>query len=109
VDLIGAGEAIPFIGWIFVFLLLGVMVFFVLPIAVFLVELVIFLGVMLLAAVVRTVFRRPWIVEASSDRQEMRWRVVGWGASRRTVIEVAQALERGERTPQPMDAEAETS
>jgi hypothetical protein len=55
--------------------------------------------------VLRIVFRRAWLVRARSERGELEWRVRGALGSRRAIHEVAQALERGERTVMPAGAE----
>jgi hypothetical protein len=108
VDFLDIGEFFPFIGWVFALLLLALLVFLFLPIAVFLIELLIFLALAGLAAVGRVLFRRPWIIEAESEGQIDRWRVAGWGASGRAINEVAEALQAGQRTVIPSDAQPMT-
>jgi hypothetical protein len=103
-------DAWPLVALILALVLVGLMIFFVLPIAVFLIELVLFLGIALVAAAVRVLLHRPWVVEADTSgppAQAMHWRVAGWAASGRAINEVAEALDLGHRAIQPSDAEPE--
>ena len=47
---------------------------------------------------------RTWIVEATSERGELQWRVRGGRHARRAEAEVAGAFERGERSFSPPGA-----
>jgi hypothetical protein len=77
-----------------------VLVFFVVPLLVALIDLVILVVLTLLGIVARVLFRRPWVVEATApDRSRLRWRIVGWRASREAVDEIADALAHGHRPP----------
>jgi hypothetical protein len=48
---------------------------------------------------------RGWVVEASSERGELQWRLRGSRRARRAVEEVAAAFARGERSFSPAGAE----
>ena len=77
-----------------------VLVFFVVPLLVALVDVLILLLLALLGLLARIALRRPWIVEArSADGTELRWRVVGWGASGEHCDEVALLLQSGVTPP----------
>jgi hypothetical protein len=77
-----------------------VLVFFVVPLLVALVDLVILVVLTLLGIVARVLFRRPWVVEATApDGSRLRWRIVGWRASREAVDEIADALAHGHPPP----------
>ncbi len=107
-DILDIGDVVPIIGWIFALLFLALLVFLFLPIAVFLLELVLFLGLAVLAGVVRLIFRRPWVVVAETEgpaAERKQWRVVGWRASGRAIDEVAEGLKLGHRAVHPRDAE----
>lgn len=43
----------------------------------------------------RVFFRRPWSVEAASERQRIRWSLVGLRASRQLVSEVVDGIKIG--------------
>jgi hypothetical protein len=69
--------------------------FAVIPIAVLLLDIV-FVALLVVGGVAaRVLFRRPWIVEARSGAEHVRWPVVGFGASRASVREAAEALAAG--------------
>jgi hypothetical protein len=97
VDFGGAELSIVFV----IIALLVLLVFFGIPLLVFLLALL----VAVLSLVIRIVFGRPWVVEAKSERGELQWRVRGTRRSRRAMQEVAAALRRGERTFLPPYAE----
>jgi hypothetical protein len=89
-------------------LLLALLIFFIIPALVFLVELILFLIAAFLVAFLRSVLRRSWVVEAVRDHPDaviMRWRVVGFMRSRRVIDEIAQALQQGQRHIEPLEAE----
>jgi hypothetical protein len=74
--------------------------FFVVPLLVAVAELLLLLLVLALGVVTRVAFRRPWHVDAETDGplpERRTWQVVGWGASRRAVDQVAVSLEAGAR------------
>jgi hypothetical protein len=101
---------VPIVGWILALLLLALLVFLFLPIAVFLLEVVLFLGLASLVGGVRMIFRRPWTVAAETEGpppEQQRWRVVGWRASGRAIDEVAEQIQLGYRAVHPRDAEPE--
>jgi hypothetical protein len=83
---------------ILVFVGLVVVVFVVVPLLLFGVELII-LGLVLAASIAgRALLGRPWVVQASpveGDAQVMAWKVSGWRTSARAIGEVATALEAG--------------
>ena len=71
-------------------------VFFVIPLLVALVDVLVLLVIAGLGVVGRIVFRRPWVVEArSSGGGVLRWRVVGWRASREFRGRAAESLGAG--------------
>jgi hypothetical protein len=82
------GIAVTFIGVILL------AIFFVVPAVVFAVELVLVLLVLLLGALARVLFRRPWTVEArvKGTNQGREWKVVGWRASGELVDSMAERL-----------------
>lgn len=102
-------DDVPGLLWITLAILgLAILIFFVIPALIFLVELLLFVGVVSLLVSVNSLFRRAWIVEAlreEPERQAMRWRVVGFMRSRRVIEEIAQALQQGQRTIVPLEAE----
>jgi hypothetical protein len=53
----------------------------------------------------RILLRRPWTVEAITENDRRRWEVVGWRRSGEAVAEIARAIERGELSYRPRDAE----
>jgi hypothetical protein len=69
-------------------------IFFVLPALVFAVELLAVLVLLLLGAMARVLFRRPWTVEArvKGTNQGREWKVVGWRASGELVAQVAERV-----------------
>ncbi len=68
----------------------------VLPLLFVLVDLAILAVVALLGIVGKVVFRRPWVVEAVTDRgKRHEWRVVGWRHSGERCHEIARSLEAG--------------
>ena len=69
--------------------------FFVFPVLVFLLDLLLLVLIALGAIAFRVLFRRPWIVEATSGDDELTWPVVGWHASLERVDHVAARLQRG--------------
>jgi hypothetical protein len=80
--------------------------FFVLPLAILLLDLVFVLLLAVAGVAVRVLFRRPWIVEAVSGDARLQWPVVGWRASRRSVAEVTQALQLGHHIETVVPAQA---
>jgi hypothetical protein len=69
--------------------------FFVLPIAVFALDLLLLLLLAAAGVAARVFFRRPWIVEATTEGEVRRWPVVGFRSSREMVAEVSWALQNG--------------
>jgi len=68
----------------------------VLPLLFVLVDLVILAVLAVLGLVGKVVFRRPWVVEAVTDRgKRHEWRVVGWRRSGERCREIAHSLEGG--------------
>lgn len=83
--------------------LLVIAALFILPVFVFLIEVLIVGLVVLLAFGLRVLFRRPWLVDAFDVEEPSRhftWKVVGLGASKRAVDEVAKQLSEGVEVPQ---------
>jgi hypothetical protein len=76
-------------------LLIFVIWFAFIPIAVLVLD-ILFVVVLTIGGVAaRVLFRRPWVIEASSEGERVRWPVVGFGASRASVREAAEALAAG--------------
>jgi hypothetical protein len=74
----------------------AVLVFVVLPIAAFLLELLI-LAILVAGYVAgRVLLRRPWDIDVRGDGYRRTLHVHGWRASRRAMRDLAAALERGE-------------
>lgn len=68
----------------------------VLPLVFALVDLAILVVLAVVGIVGKVVFRRPWVVEAVTDRgKRHEWRVVGWRRSGERCREIAQSLEAG--------------
>jgi hypothetical protein len=87
---------------------LAILIFFVIPALVFLVELVLFLVIASVVVFVNSLFRRPWIVVAAREVPEaqiIRWKVVGLLRSRRAMREIAEALSLGQRHIEIPEAE----
>jgi hypothetical protein len=108
-DLIGAGgdSLLGVIGFAFALAAaVALIVFFLLPLAILAVELLVFLVVVGLGVAARIVFRRPWLLEASDGVMTRRWVVSGWGASRAALAEIAAGLERGDALVLPSAAVA---
>lgn len=72
--------------------------FFVLPIAIFALDLLFLLLVTTGTIAARVLFRRPWIVEATTENEERHWPVVGFRSSRKMVGEVVWSLQQGRET-----------
>jgi hypothetical protein len=95
---------VPLVGWILALLFLALLVFLFLPIAIFLLEVVLFVGLATLVAGVRMIFRRPWTVAAETQGpppEQRRWRVVGWRASGRAVEDITEQIQLGYRAVHP--------
>lgn len=79
-----------------VIVVLGVLVFFVLPMIFVLVDLVFVLVLAVIGVIARILFRRPWTVEACcTDGTVVRSKVVGWRASGRRCDELAEQVKAG--------------
>jgi hypothetical protein len=75
------------------------------PLLLFAVEVLVLFLAVVLAFVVRVVFRRPWHVEAVTDgppADRQVFRVVGWRRSGEVMAEAAQLLALGHRPPLPL-------
>lgn len=82
-------------GLVVIVVVLALVLVFI-PLLVAVIELVALLVLALVATLLRIALRRPWIVEAVSDRGDrMAWQVAGWRASGERCREVAQLLEAG--------------
>jgi hypothetical protein len=85
---------------------LVLLVFVIIPLLLFGVELII-VGVAVAASIIgRLLLGRPWIVQAQSigrTREVRTWRVSGWRRSRQVIAEIAQGLAAGS-DPNPTDA-----
>ena len=71
--------------------------FAVLPVAVFALDLLFVLLVAAGGVATRVLFRRPWIVEASTAGETRHWPVVGLRSSRALVGEVSWAIQNGRK------------
>jgi hypothetical protein len=73
-----------------------VLVVVVAPLVIFVVELLLLALAVLLGLIARTVFRRPWAIDAfAADGTHLRWKVVGWRAATAKVDEVTASLSHG--------------
>jgi hypothetical protein len=78
-------------------LVLIVLVVFVAPLVLAVVDLLLVTGVGLVG---RVAFRRPWTIEArAADGTTQTWQVVGWRASRERRDEIADLLAAGVSSP----------
>jgi len=68
---------------------------FVFPVLFFLLDLLVLVVIAVVAFALRVLFRRPWIVQATSGDETLTWPVVGWRASQQRVDEVAARIQRG--------------
>lgn len=76
------------------------LIFFVIPLLAALVDVVILVVLTLLGIVARVLFRRPWVIEATTPaRPRHTWRVIGWRASGEAVDDIADALAHGHPPP----------
>jgi hypothetical protein len=101
----GDEGCLPILGGI---LAVAILVFFVIPALIFLVELVLFVALASLLVFVNSLFRRPWIVVAEREGPEpqvMRWKAVGLLRSRRVIAEISEALAQGHRRIQILEVE----
>jgi len=95
-ELLGESVAIG----IAVFVISLLVIFVGLPVLFALLDLAVVLLLTLLGILARVVFRRPWVIEASDDDGQRRtWRVVGWRASGRKLLEIEQLLRIGLAPP----------
>jgi hypothetical protein len=86
-------------------MLVVIAILFVLPVFIFIVEVLIVVVVMVGAIAIRTLFRRPWLVDAvADDGARDTWKVVGYFRSRTVVDEIARLLTIGAATPVVPDA-----
>jgi hypothetical protein len=73
-----------------------VLVVFVAPLLVAIVDIVVLLAIAGVGLIGRIVFRRPWTVEARADDGTMlRWQVIGWRASGEFRARAAESLRAG--------------
>lgn len=105
IDLGGFGGADGILGAIVAVLaiiaLAALIAFFLLPLAVLLVEPLVFLLLAGVGLMGRVAFRRPWTLEARvvGGPTKLSWSVSGWRNSREKLDEIATALERGLSAP----------
>jgi len=91
-------DDIPVLGAIVAIIIVLTLIWFaVLPVAVFALDLLFVLILAAAGVATRVLFRRPWIVEASTEGEVRRWPVVGLGSSRAMVGEVVWAIEHGRK------------
>jgi hypothetical protein len=87
---------------------LGLLVVFLVPLLLALVDVLVIVAVLVVGAAARTLLGRPWEVEARTDgppAEDRTWRVRGWRESDRAVGQVARSLELGRPNPAPDLAE----
>jgi hypothetical protein len=83
-----------------VILFLLILFFVAIPLLVAVVDILIVIALALAGIAARIVFRRPWVIEARNDDDQVyRWRVVGWKASGERVGEIARILRAGATLP----------
>jgi len=79
-------------------MVITLIVFVVVPLLLFGIELII-LGLVVAAGIIgRVLLRRPWLIRARSigpPRQEMAWKVSGWRHSADAIDEIASAFTSG--------------
>lgn len=76
--------------------LAALIAFFLLPLAVLFVEVLVFLVLAAAGLLGRVAFRRPWRIEARADGgRTIRREVAGWRDSRDAIEQLASELERG--------------
>ena len=66
------------------------------PLIALTIELVIIVVLLVAGIVGRVLFRRPWTVEARSQRLAARWQVSGWRASSELVEQISSRIAAGE-------------
>jgi hypothetical protein len=84
------------------------LIFFVLPALLFVLQVLIFLALVAVSVLGRILLRRPWKIEAvrmGDPPQRLEWAVVGWLRSRRVLGEIAQSLSNGHRFIEPEGAQ----
>lgn len=78
---------------------------FLLPVFVFLVEVLIVALLVVGAIVLRVIFRQPWLVDAvADDGTRTTWKVVGYRNSRRVVDQISSLISKGTPNPTVHDA-----
>ena len=73
--------------------------FFVFPVLVLSLDILLVIFLALVGIATRVLFRRPWTVQAETRGEQREWQVVGWGPSRATVAVIARALQKGQPLP----------
>ena len=80
-------------------------ILFVLPAFILLVEVLIVAFLVLVATLIRVLFRQPWLVDAvGDDGTHLTWKVIGYAKSRRAVEDIASLLGKGVASPTIPDA-----
>jgi hypothetical protein len=98
---IGVGDADGLLGAIVavvvIVILAAFVAFYLLPLAILLVEVLIFVVLAAAGIAGRLLLRRPWTLEAEAldGGPKMMWSVAGWRDSRDALDEIATAVERG--------------
>lgn len=98
------GCAIDALDELFLVLAIALIVVFVVfvgfPLLFALLDVVVVVLLTVLGVGARVLFRRPWVVEATSgDEMRRTWRIVGWRASHEAVDFIAGALAHGHPPP----------
>jgi hypothetical protein len=84
---------------VFIIFVAAFVAFVLIPLAILLVEILIFVVLAWIGVAGRLAFRRPWRLEATvvgDASSKMVWSVAGWRDSREALVEIATALERGQ-------------
>ncbi|MDY7103260.1 MAG: hypothetical protein S0880_18920 [Actinomycetota bacterium] len=78
----------------------GLAVLLVVPLLLAVVDILVLAALAVAGAATRILLRRPWTVEATADDgTRVRWRIVGWRASRDHCDDVARTIGLGEVPP----------
>lgn len=78
--------------------------FVLLPLLLVLLDLMAIVFLIVVGAIGRLLFRRPWEIEAASREERIGWRVAGWRRSGRVLAAVASQLEQGRRPAADLSA-----
>lgn len=92
---------------IFLILIIVLLFAFAIPLLIAVVELLFLTVVIILGIASKVLFRRPWVIDATSpDGDVTEWRVVGWRKSAMTRDYVAHQIRLGAPVPSQMEVDA---